>query len=346
MTIDFIPANGKNFTIGRQGNTPQYVVCHWIVGHLAAADATFQDPNRVASAHYGVEGSTVHQYVRDKDTAYANGNWDWNLKALSIEHAGGPDIPITDATYETSATLIADLCRQYAIPLDRDHVKRHQEVSDNPTACPGALDVDRLVRRARELQASGGAETMTKDQEITSLTSNAYYAMTGDKIAQNELDKIKMDMDLQGHYEAGHPEAAVNMVHNLVLRYKNDGNWPLRRFVLDWFEHTPLLKRLEDDQIAMQSQQNQLNDVTTKAQQDAAQIMELTKALANASKPGEVEKLQESNRIMLYQSREDAKTIKELQRQLEAKPIDTSLPDTRSGLELIRAGINKWLGGS
>lgn len=151
MTITWKGAHPNNYMVGRSGQQIEFIVCHWIVGTLESAGATFANASRLASATYGVGGKAVHQYVRDEDTAYANGNWQSNLKSLSIEHEGGPSIPITDATYETSAQLIAEKAKQYNIPLDRQHIKKHNEVSDKPTQCPGTLDLDRLIKRAKEI---------------------------------------------------------------------------------------------------------------------------------------------------------------------------------------------------
>lgn len=143
MTITWIGANSANFQKGRNGSTVSKVVIHWIVGKLAAADATFQDPKRIASAHYGVGNKVIHQYVKEEDTAYHAGNLTVNRQSIGIEHEGGPDLPISEETYKTSAQLVADICRRYAIPVDRTHIIKHSEVK--ATQCPGTLDIDRLV---------------------------------------------------------------------------------------------------------------------------------------------------------------------------------------------------------
>lgn len=148
MNIIWKGAHPNNYQTGRQGNTIKGIVVHWIVGSLESADATFQNPQRIASATYGIGDEEIHQYVKEEDTAYANGNLLSNRTTISIEHEGGPNIPITDATYKTSAQLIADICKRYNIPLNREHIKGHKEVSDKATACPGALDIDRLIREA------------------------------------------------------------------------------------------------------------------------------------------------------------------------------------------------------
>src|SRR3990167_3386869 len=121
MNIQWVGANSANYQKGRNGVTVSKIVMHWIVGRLSAADATFQDPARVASAHYGIGNTVVHQYVKEEDTAYHAGNLTVNRQSLGIEHEGGPDLPISEETYKTSVALVADICRRFAIPVDRTH---------------------------------------------------------------------------------------------------------------------------------------------------------------------------------------------------------------------------------
>ena len=148
MKIIWKGAHSNNFELGRKV-TVDRVVLHWIVGKLAAADAEFQKPSRQASAHYGVGNKVVHQYVKDEDTAYHCGNLAFNRRSIGIEHEGGPDIPITDETYASSAELVAQICKKFAIPLDRAHIVGHREVS--ATQCPGILDIDRIIREAKNI---------------------------------------------------------------------------------------------------------------------------------------------------------------------------------------------------
>jgi hypothetical protein len=169
MNLTWIGCSDKNYTVGRQGKKVELVIVHWIVGTLQSADATFANPTRQASAHYGVGGDQVHQYVKEDDTAWHATNWPVNLTSIGIEHEGGPELPITDATYQTSAHLIADICSRYGIPIDRNHIKGHKEVSDKPTACPGALDVDRLVRMANEILNPPPSAPQINDQTIIDL---------------------------------------------------------------------------------------------------------------------------------------------------------------------------------
>lgn len=211
LPVTFVPAHGNNFLIGRQGRAVDAIVCHWIVGHQAAADATFRDPNRRASATYSVEGDSIHLHVREKDTAFANGNWDWNLRAISIEHAGGPNLPITEATYRTSAALIADICARHGIPIDRDHIKKHNEVSDVATACPGDLDVDRLVGMAREIQGVGDNED---DMTLEDVIRNAYKTFQPRNAPSDEVIRAHAD-----YIRSGYPLASW------LEGFARDGGW-------------------------------------------------------------------------------------------------------------------------
>lgn len=178
MNIQWVGANANNFEKGRSGNTVKKVVIHWIVGRLAAADATFQDPNRVASAHYGIGNTVVHQYVNEEDTAYHAGNLTVNRQSIGIEHEGGPDIPISEATYKTSSQLVADICRRYAIPVDRAHIIKHSEVK--ATQCPGTLDIDKLIGMVKQI-----------------------VAPAPDVDVQTELDKVREERDRNWRWFTG-----------------------------------------------------------------------------------------------------------------------------------------------
>lgn len=149
MSAKWIPAHDNNFQAGRSGKAVNKVILHWIVGSLESADATFARPDRIASAHYGIGDMDVHQYVKEEDTAYHCGNLTTNRESIGIEHEGGPNLPITEKTIQTSIKLVADICRRYGIPADRDHIKKHSEIK--ATQCPGTLPIDRIVEEVARL---------------------------------------------------------------------------------------------------------------------------------------------------------------------------------------------------
>jgi hypothetical protein len=143
MTITWIGCSPSNFKAGRDGIAPNLITLHWMAGRLPATDATFQDGRRQASAHYGIEDGTVHQYVKEEDTSFNCGVWEANLRSISVEHSGGPNLPISTETYNTSIELITDICKRYGIPADTEHIKPHSFFK--ATQCPGTLDVTKII---------------------------------------------------------------------------------------------------------------------------------------------------------------------------------------------------------
>lgn len=142
------------------------IVLHTMDGAWQGAAARFDNPLSKVSAHYGVklDGSYIH-WLEETFTAYANGNYPMNQRAISIEHEDGGDYNGVrpDALYAASAKLVRDICLFYNIPVDRTHILKHSEVSDNPTACPDALDVDRIVREA---QATANEQALIDDLRL------------------------------------------------------------------------------------------------------------------------------------------------------------------------------------
>jgi hypothetical protein len=158
---NFIPAAAPNYQVGRAGKPILYVVIHSIVGNASSAIAAFKNPARIASSTYIVDlNGSVTQMVRESDTPYTNGNFDINQKSITIEHGdfAQPDSIRPDALYESSARLIADICKRHNIPINNGRIFGHRDVriifgSGTVTACPAALDVNRLIARAQQLAA-------------------------------------------------------------------------------------------------------------------------------------------------------------------------------------------------
>lgn len=141
---------GGHMTGGRQGVKIDRIVIHHNAATTDVIPGVWQ--NRAASAHYQVTPGYITQCVAEGNTAWHAGNYNMNLRSIGIEHlnaTGAPSWTVADATIERSAHLVADICRRRGIPCDRGHIIKHSEVKS--TACPGGLDIDRLVNRAREL---------------------------------------------------------------------------------------------------------------------------------------------------------------------------------------------------
>ena len=134
-SASWIPADPSNYsTANRTHDYPiDMIVIHDIEGSAASAIQDFQTPNYAASAHYvvGYDGA-ITQMVREHDIAWHAGNWDYNTRAIGIEHAGFAYTPglYTTAEYNASAALAASICSRYGVPMDRTHVIGHYQVPD------------------------------------------------------------------------------------------------------------------------------------------------------------------------------------------------------------------------
>ncbi|EHL95684.1 N-acetylmuramoyl-L-alanine amidase [Lentilactobacillus parafarraginis F0439] len=111
------------------------------------------------SAHYEVTPTEIIGCVGEQYAAWHAGGIGQadppkmanpNQRSIGIENVnstGAPEWLVDPRTVQNCARLVADICTRYQIPLDRQHILAHREVTN--TACPGGLDVDEVVRLAR-----------------------------------------------------------------------------------------------------------------------------------------------------------------------------------------------------
>lgn len=155
MDIERVSIHRSNYSTKKTNKVG--VVMHWMAGRMSGANARFKIPNVGASAHYGIAGDKVVQWVNDEETAYHAGSMSANGKYIGIEHEGGwllsngqREKP-SDATHKTSAQLLAQLSRKYkwgTLELGRN-VFAHK--SFKATQCPGTLDIQYIINEANQL---------------------------------------------------------------------------------------------------------------------------------------------------------------------------------------------------
>src|SRR5579872_810377 len=139
------PASPANYSVAdRPHDYPvDMIIIHDTEGSFATAISMFQNPQRLASAHYVVSNTgQMVQMVQEKDIAWGAGNWDYNTRAINIEHEGYAWTPntFTYAEYAASARLSASICSRWGVPMDRNHVIGHNQVPDpnNPALFGGS----------------------------------------------------------------------------------------------------------------------------------------------------------------------------------------------------------------
>lgn len=189
--IEQVSIPTTNYRKGRTHAIDQ-ITFHHIVGDAAAAIARFKIQGEEASSTFVISSTgKIYQLVALGDTPYTDANALSNSRAITIEHAGGhASVPYTEAMYNASAQLVAWLLTQY--PITR--FMRHRDVSDKPTACPGTLNVERIVN-----QAKSGGNTMS-DETIKNAALYLRLA-AGDSLEKanannaNDLKQIKANPD-------------------------------------------------------------------------------------------------------------------------------------------------------
>lgn len=148
-------ANETNYTHGRSDTIHGIVIHHAASTSLDSVGTVFSQAGRGGSAHYGVKGNQVHQYVREEDTAWHCGDWLGNCCTIGIEtvnSTGAPDWLVDEETFNTLAKLCADIAKRNGlgkVKFEPDGVyptlSAHRDWS--PTYCPG----DYLYSRMNEL---------------------------------------------------------------------------------------------------------------------------------------------------------------------------------------------------
>lgn len=141
-------AHTDNFTYGRGGYRVNGIVIHHAVTtDINVIGTVFSQPGRYGSAHYGVGGNQVHQYVDEDNTAYHCSNWWGNQNTIGIECVNsslGGDYPVADDTLETVIRLVADIANRYGLGRlyvnpseDCPKLSGHRDWQGAATYCPG-----------------------------------------------------------------------------------------------------------------------------------------------------------------------------------------------------------------
>ena len=169
----FAAAHWSNFRAVHTPRDIQQIVIH-ITDGGARIDGTigwFQNPNQRnaknqpihVSAHYvvGRDGEVVQMLLNNDVGWHANRA---NAHSIGIEHnANTRGLMPTEEQYRGSAALVAWLCAQFSLPIDRMHVLGHAEAdtATTHTACPNAIwDWEHYIACVHEAAAAashGGA---------------------------------------------------------------------------------------------------------------------------------------------------------------------------------------------
>ena len=179
----------KHKNSGRGKHRIQKIFVHHMAGNLTVKQCGNVFDTRQASAHYGVNGSAIGQYVDEADTAWHCGNFSWNQKSIGIELANDAGAKgnwhVADSTINTAIRLIADICRRNGIPKlvytgdMNGNLCMHRWVCS--TSCPGPylatqfrrieVGVNNILKAESgpiklDVDGIGGPMTVTRMQEF------------------------------------------------------------------------------------------------------------------------------------------------------------------------------------
>jgi len=141
----------------------------WIIHHNAALGGAgvlemMRTGSKQVSANYQVmQDGDVWGVVPRENRSWSASNADWDAASLTFEIANdslAPGWTISDRAYERVARTIAEDARWAGIPINRQTVRGHREGSalgdggSYSTACPGGIDLDRLVGLAQKFSGS------------------------------------------------------------------------------------------------------------------------------------------------------------------------------------------------
>ncbi|ANR70660.1 N-acetylmuramoyl-L-alanine amidase [Selenomonas sp. oral taxon 126] len=124
-----------------RGVTDKIVIHH--TGNAVDDDLSAAE---IDASHKGQGWTCIgYHYVIRKDGTVEQGRPHWTVGAHAYRHnsytigihvCGNFEIgEPTDAQIESAAMLLANICTDYGLPIDRDHIVGHRELMS--TACPG-----------------------------------------------------------------------------------------------------------------------------------------------------------------------------------------------------------------
>lgn len=222
------------------------------------------------SAHYEITPTEIIGCVGEQYSAFHAGGTGGadipkisnpNQRSIGIENvnsSGAPNWSLDPRTITNCARLVADICKRYNIPCDRQHVLGHNEVT--ATACPGGMNVDEVVRQAKQFMTGGGA-TPPPNSEQTGLISGG---TTTNKKGVATMYAIYWH-DGKAYYfngvsyeYVGHPDS-VKILKDI---YKANNGHDMPEY--KWDKKAPWWARLEQPIVDLQGMADKINNIEKK----------------------------------------------------------------------------------
>ena len=163
------------------------IVLHHTACTYEQAIAHFGSPTAGTSAHYIVSNKgELAAMLEEFYTAFHAGQYTVNQRSIGIETEWYDKMgDRSTALYEKVSALVADICKFYNIPIDADHIKPHKTYFN--TACPGTLDIPRIIDRARAINApSDPCASIKKENDQLKKNTNEIKKIINSKLSDTD----------------------------------------------------------------------------------------------------------------------------------------------------------------
>ena len=229
-----ISGNGGQYS-NRGARVDKFIVHHGATTSLGGMLSMFATGSRQVSANYAIKDGQIVGVVPEEYRAWTSGSPAWDGRSITVETANSvagdaAGWPISEASYVSLAKLIADCSTRYGFALNRDNVIGHRELyqrygASYSTACPGGIDLDRVVQMAKEFQAGSDLPTPTipngDDMYLVRNEGNSrVYLVTSAGYRWIDKDTVSATQKITGrsvaNVTAKEFNAFVNDLHELI----------------------------------------------------------------------------------------------------------------------------------
>lgn len=212
---------------GLRSGAIRYIVIHHnaTTNKDVAMNTWVQGTGSYTSAHYEITDNEIIGCLGENYVAYHSGGTggsdvpkiaDINQRSIGLEHVnstGAPTWGVSDKTLRQSAKLIADICKRYNLPIDRSTIKTHGEIT--ATACPGGLDLNKLVKYAKEAAGTNMKRFKEGDKvRITAKASKSTYGTAFTNTVKGTWGTVTR--------ETGKKQSNSDYSYQVVFHYPND----------------------------------------------------------------------------------------------------------------------------
>jgi N-acetylmuramoyl-L-alanine amidase len=169
----FSPLTTRTISTAQHGPRSR-AIDHIILHHAASGnlngvlDMISRATRRVSYNYVIGPGGEIVGVVNETRRSWSVANEPWDSRSITIcaiNSSVGGSWPVSDATHNAMARLVGEVCRRRGIPINRTRIFGHRELftrhgAGYATACPGGLNMDRVVA-----QASSGAGSVPEEED-------------------------------------------------------------------------------------------------------------------------------------------------------------------------------------